>query len=706
MEKEYFDLEYLKETLNICVFPDNLFPDMFLLDYEKNQVYLSKGTAGVLEEEDNCVQGRMSVEELESYFSTASRYVFQQDVMRIREGKTKRTDSHLNLVKKGHNTNLLLVMTALEKPGYILGVIHINIDLTHEYSRQLEDTIRQLKQAENINNLILEGSTDYIYHLDVVNNICTFSPKAMEVLPLENNTFSNAMDRLLSFIVPEDRGIFLESFAPFLTGKSRYHKAEYRVMTKQGNIMWIKCQGKGLHDENGNPLMIAGSLIDITAQKETDKKISDMLWYDMMTGLKNRYCFEREMKEYLKDPDARGSVLCIDIHNFKVFNEIFGHSFANKILVEFSKIINLYISNNLGIYRLEGDEFLVHLKESTQEEILEKLAPFQMYLSKERVLDGHVLFIRANIGVAIYPDNGRTAEDLMKNANTALLMRPKSERHQTVFFRSESLDRLNKKYYLDSVLRQDMADNMKNFRLVYQPIIEKKGDKFVWHGAEALLRYNNPKFSDFNQSELIEALEYSDMIITVGRWVIKQAVKECAYWHKMGCPICVNVNISAQQVSDKGVVAFIQNCCQEAGLDPKWLVCELTETSLINNFEIAGQFCRELMSIGTGVALDDFGTGYSSLNYLKSLPITHLKVDRAYVQNLIREPYNQIILKCLYDLSKTLGLQICVEGIDTEETLNKVLEMEEPLMQGFYFDKPLEAETFRKDIINHCASAK
>ena len=174
----------------------------------------------------------------------------------------------------------------------------------------------------------------------------------------------------------------------------------------------------------------------------------------------------------------------------------------------------------------------------------------------------------------------------------------------------------------------------------------------------------------------------------------------------MGCPICVNVNISAQQVSDKGVVAFIQNCCQEAGLDPKWLVCELTETSLINNFEIAGQFCRELMSIGTGVALDDFGTGYSSLNYLKSLPITHLKVDRAYVQNLIREPYNQIILKCLYDLSKTLGLQICVEGIDTEETLNKVLEMEEPLMQGFYFDKPLEAETFRKDIINHCASAK
>ncbi|HJC62751.1 MAG TPA: EAL domain-containing protein [Candidatus Blautia merdavium] len=701
MEKEYFDLEFLKEKLGLCVFPDSLFPDMFLLDCREEQVYITRGMAAVLGTDSTPSKGRMSIEALKSYFSPSSSSIFQQDVTRIQEGKTNRTDSHLNLVKNGQETNLLLVMAALEKPGYILGVMHINFDLTHTHSSQLEDTVRQLRQAEMINSLILEGSTDYIYHLDIVNNICTFSPKAMEVLPLENNTFSNAMDRLLSFIVPEDRGIFLESFAPFLTGKSLYHRAEYRVMTKQGGIIWIKCQGKGVHDENGNPLMIAGSLIDITEQKKADQKISDMLLYDVMTGLKNRYCFEQEMQEYLKEPDARGSVLCIDIHNFKVFNEIFGHSFANRILVEFAKIIQLYISNNLGVYRLEGDEFLVHLKESTQEEIRQKLVPFQMYLSKERVLDGHVVFIRANIGVSIYPDNGETAEELIKNANTALLMRTKSQQHQTVFFRSESMDKLSKKYYLENILRQDTADNMKNFRLVYQPIIEKKGDKFLWHGAEALLRYSNSKFQDLNQSELIEALEYSDMIIPVGRWIIRQAVKECAYWHKMGFPISVNVNISAQQVSDEGVVAFIQSCCQEEGLDPKWLICELTETSLIRNMEIAGQFCKELMGIGAGVALDDFGTGYSGLSYLKHLPITHLKVDRTYVQDLVREPYNQIILKCLYDLSKMLGLQICMEGIDTEETLKQVLELEEPLMQGFYFDKPLEAETFRKDMVNH-----
>lgn len=215
MEKEYFDLEFLKEKLGLCVFPDSLFPDMFLLDCREEQVYITRGMAAVLGTDSTPSKGRMSIEALKSYFSPSSSSIFQQDVTRIREGKTNRTDSHLNLVKNGQETNLLLVMAALEKPGYILGVMHINFDLTHTHSSQLEDTVRQLRQAEMINSLILEGSTDYIYHLDIVNNICTFSPKAMEVLPLENNTFSNAMDRLLSFIVPEDRGIFLSPLRRF-----------------------------------------------------------------------------------------------------------------------------------------------------------------------------------------------------------------------------------------------------------------------------------------------------------------------------------------------------------------------------------------------------------------------------------------------------------------------------------------------------------
>lgn len=698
MKNEFFHIKDLNEQLQIRNVPDELFSETFLLNYEENRILLSRDMAEVFRNPGQPLKGNISLDELLNSFTTASRSVFLHDLALLKEKQKAKTDSHLDIVKDGGIANILIVMMPLEDPGYILGIGHLNFDLTYEHNLQLEETIRQLRQAESVNQLILEGSTDYIYQLDLVNNVCTFSPKAMDVLPLENNTFSNAMDRLLGFILPEDRSVFLDSFAPFLSGKSQYHKAEYRVMTKFGTVIWIRCQGKGMHDENGNPLMIAGSLVDITEQKANEEKLKDILYYDILTGLKNRNCFEKDMKKYLEDPSAAGSILCIDIHNFKIFNEIFGRDFANKILIEFTRIISLYISDNLGVYRLEGDEFLVHIRENTQEQILEKLIPFQMYLSRERTLEGHVIFIRANIGVAIYPQNGTTSEELIQNANMALLMRSKTNRHQTVFFRSESMDSLNKKYILERVIRQDVTDGMKNFRLVFQPVMEISEGKALWHGAEALLRYHTPDLEGVSQEELIETLEYSDLILTAGRWVVKQAVKECKNWHKMGFPLYMNINISAQQVSDKDLVSYIRKCCRESELDPKWLVFELTETSLINNFEIADQFCRELRDMGAGAALDDFGTGYSSFTYLKRLTISQIKVDREYIQHISKDTYNQIFLKCLYDLGSSLGVKICAEGVETEETYQKMLEMGVPLMQGFYFDRPLEAEEFRQHI--------
>lgn len=698
MKNDFFHIKDLNEQLQIRNVPDELFSETFLLNYEENRILLSKDMAEVFRNPGQPLKGNISLDELLNSFTTASRSVFLHDLALLKEKQKAKTDSHLDIVKDGGIANILIVMMPLEDPGYILGIGHLNFDLTYEHNLQLEETIRQLRQAESVNQLILEGSTDYIYQLDLVNNVCTFSPKAMDVLPLENNTFSNAMDRLLGFILPEDRSVFLDSFAPFLSGKSQYHKAEYRVMTKFGTVIWIRCQGKGMHDENGNPLMIAGSLVDITEQKANEEKLKDILYYDILTGLKNRNCFEKDMKKYLEDPSATGSILCIDIHNFKIFNEIFGRDFANKILIEFTRIISLYISDNLGVYRLEGDEFLVHIRENTQEQILEKLIPFQMYLSRERTLEGHVIFIRANIGVAIYPQNGTTSEELIQNANMALLMRSKTNRHQTVFFRSESMDSLNKKYILERVIRQDVTDGMKNFRLVFQPVMEISEGKALWHGAEALLRYHTPDLEGVSQEELIETLEYSDLILTAGRWVVKQAVKECKNWHKMGFPLYMNINISAQQVSDKDLVSYIRKCCRESELDPKWLVFELTETSLINNFEIADQFCRELRDMGAGAALDDFGTGYSSFTYLKRLTISQIKVDREYIQHISKDTYNQIFLKCLYDLGSSLGVKICAEGVETEETYQKMLEMGVPLMQGFYFDRPLEAEEFLQHI--------
>lgn len=706
MGQDYFDFHTMKGQIGLDRFPDELAGDSFVLDLNADELHLSRRVALVLEKGAENARARISLSEALDLLTPQSREAFAIDVERLRNCRTVRTDTHLNLISNGSVKDLLVTVVPAGTPGVFLGVCSSNFDLMYEHDQRMESIVGQLEQAQQINQLILEGSTDYVYQLDLVRNTCTFSPKAMDVLPLESPTFSNAMDRLLGFIVPEDRNIFLSSFTPFLTGESQYHTAEYRVTTKTGEVIWISCHGKGIHDENGNPVMIAGSLMDITEQKRMNERIERMLYYDMLTGLKNRSCFERDMDElFSRNPDATGSILCVDIYNFKVFNEVFGQTFADGILREFAHILGLYINDNLGIYRLEGDEFLVHISESSTKGILDRLAPFQMYLSQARTINGHTIYIHARVGVAVYPLHGRTGEELIKNANTALQMHARLKTNQTLFFHSEVATTLSRRYELENELRQDIGAGMRNFRLVYQPVIELRGDKPLWHGAEALLRYVNPALGELSQAEVIETLEMTDMIIPVGQWVIEEATKECGRWHKLGLDACVNVNVSAQQISDPVLVGHISRCCARAGVDPRMLVCELTETALVDSMDMATRLCGQLKAMGVGVALDDFGSGYSSFGYLRQLPITQIKVDRQYVQQLETEAYHRIILRCLCDLSRELGLGLCVEGVEEKGVAQILSEMGVPLMQGFYFDAPLEADVFRRELLSHAPTS-
>lgn len=703
MQQTYFDFHTMKGQIGLTRFPDELARDSFVLDLNADELFLSRHVAQIIDRGTGAMRPHVSLDEVADLLTPQSREVFTIDVERLRNKRTLRTDTHLNLVSSAGVKDLLVTVVPAGTENVFLGICSANFDLMYEHDQRMASVIDQLEKAQQINQLILEGSTDYVYQLDLVENTCTFSPKAMDVLPgLDSPTFTNAMDKLLGFIVPEDRNIFLSSFTPFLTGASDYHNAEYRVMTKWGSIMWISCHGKGIHDENGVPIMIAGSLMDITEQKKMNDKIDKMLYFDMLTGLKNRSCFEKDMRElFARNPEATGSILCVDIHNFKVFNEVFGQSFADGVLREFAHILSLYINDNLGIYRLEGDEFLVHVRESTTEAILERLAPFQMYLSQARTINGHTIYIHARVGVAVYPEHGRTGEDLIKNANTALQMHARLNTNQTLFFRSEVASALSRRYALENELRQDIDAGMRNFRLVYQPVVEPHGDGFAWHGAEALLRYASPTMPDLTQAEVIETLEMTDMIIDVGQWVIERATRECGRWRRLGIRGCVNVNVSAQQISDPMLLTHIRRCCERAGIEPEMLVCELTETALVDSMDMANRLCSQLKELGVGVALDDFGTGYSSFSYLRELPISQIKVDRQYVQSLETEGYHRIILRCLYDLSRELGLGLCVEGVERASTVETLREMGIPLMQGFYFDAPLEADVFRKELLIH-----
>lgn len=704
MKKNYFEWKTYRERYGLQELPDIIVEDGFILSLEEKKLYLSKKLSYNIFKNDRDKKSELTTDEAMEILKQPGAQILREDLRRLKSGKSLKTESHVDFVLYEEAVMGLITMVKIPNQPYVLGMVYLCYGMMHEHKLHLDQVIKQLEQAQNINQLILEGSTDYIYQLDLVNNTCTFSPKAMDVLPLESPTFGNAMDRVLSFIVPEDRSVFLESFSPFLTGKSLYHTAEYRVNTKQGDIMWISCHGKGLLDSEGRPLMIAGSLIDITEQKNAQENIYKMLHYDILTGLKNRYCYEEEMEEYLGCEGASGSIVCVDIHNFKLFNEMFGHNFGNKILKEFADMLRVYFPDTLGIYRLEGDEFLIHLKENSRDIILERLAPFRIAVSKVRILEGHSIYIDVTMGVAIYPEHGSSPDQLLKNADTILYRMSRNEskdKDRVMFFTNKKGTDIFKRYSLENELRNDIENQFQHFRVVYQPVVKLSPEGNYWCAAEALLRYSNPAMPGVGQMELISTLEESDLIVPVGRWVLQQAISECSQWKKIGANATVHVNFSAQQLSDAGLLNFLRDTFAKNSFDPSGLVCELTETSLINNFDSATSLCRELMDMKVGIALDDFGTGYSSFNYLRNLPISQIKVDKAYVQNLKDNDYNWIIINCLYNLSQNMSLELCVEGVETAETLEILSNMGVSLIQGFYFERPLEAEVVRKEFQNH-----
>ncbi len=705
MDQGFFQWKTFAEAHGNLAFPMDVSEELFLVNLKESKIWLTRKLwlllfGGIREK-----AAEVSFEEFGKLLLEGGRHVFEQEMERMRTGKAENVSFHLAVNVPDGCLNTVVYIYRLEEEGYLLGFLSVDYESGQEYEENLQQAVRQLQHVRSVNELILEGATDYIYQLDVVNNVCTFSSKSLEVLDLESPTFSDAMNRILAFIVPEDRQIFLDSYIPFLTGQSEYHTAQYRVKTKQGDIMWISCHGKGMHDEEGRPLMIAGSLMDITEEKKSEEKINKMLYEDLLTGLKNRRCFEKEMETYLKSPDVRGSFLLMNIRRFKLFNEMFGHSFGNQVLKEFSYMLGLYFPNALGIYRFSGDEFLVHLKEWDSKRILAYLMPFQENLKKTREVQGHSVYINTYVAITLYPEHGKSVEELLNHANQCIYRMSREEKDGISFFSGQTGNEISQQYLLENELRKDIQNDFEHFRVVFQPIVDSEETGDCWMGAEALLRYNNPAIPELQQMEMIRTLEYSGLILTVGRWVLSKAIREYAKWGHKNQKVVVHVNIAAQQVSDAGLVQFISDECEKAGISPSALVLELTETSLFSSFDMAKKFCESVLAIGAGVALDDFGTGYSGFRYLRNLPISEIKIDLEYIRNLPENRYNQIVVSFLHELSEEMGYVLCAEGVETEKELKLLKSMGVSVIQGFYFERPMEAEVIRKEFVNHQGNA-
>jgi len=445
----------------------------------------------------------------------------------------------------------------------------------------------------------------------------------------------------------------------------------------------------------GKPENYIAIFNDITERKNSRAQIEFLAHHDNLTGLPNRVLLNDRLEMAIttaKRQNEKVGVLFIDLDRFKNVNDSLGHTVGDQLLKEAAKRLSAIIRTGDTVSRLGGDEFVVLFPKIKDEASLADLTiKLRDILQSAYSVDGMSLHITPSIGIAVFPDDGDNVNSLIKNADAAMYLAKEKGRNNYQFYtpllNARTLDRLK----LESDLRQSLDSG--GFELHYQPQIFAKGGK-LW-GAEALVRWRHPERGLVSPADFIPLAEETGLIIPMGEWVFAQAARQVTAWRKQGLPnLVVSVNISAVQFRQDNFIDRIETILKEEGAVSSSIELEVTESILMHDMEASIQMLNYLRKIGFRIAIDDFGTGFSSLNYLRRLPVNVLKIDQSFVRDMLVESASLAIVESIISLAHSLGKETIAEGVETRAELDILTERGCRLMQGYYFSKPLPAQSF------------
>lgn len=433
-------------------------------------------------------------------------------------------------------------------------------------------------------------------------------------------------------------------------------------------------------------------LRDITLRKEAEQRIQFLANYDALTGLPNRNLLNERVTVEIERAwaqDGQFALMFLDLDHFKDVNDSLGHRYGDSLLIELTKRFQPLVRPEDTICRLGGDEFVFLLADAGPDIAKEVVERLLTAIEQPLVIDQYHLTITASVGIAIYPEDGLDMESLQRNADVAMYRTKKESRNGYRFFSNQMQIQTARHLQLVNALRQAIA--LGQLAVYYQPQMDLATQKLV--GVEALLRWRHPTLGVVSPAEFIPLAESSGLIISIGSWVLEQAVQQIQQWQLAGIAgMCVSVNLSSVQFRSPGLPALIQEILHRYDVAPQALELELTEGVALENPEAAVSTMDTLDKLGVRLSIDDFGTGYSSLSYLKKFKVCKLKIDQSFVRDISTDDEDKAIVIAIIHLARSLGLKTIAEGVETAEQKAFLLSHGCDEIQGYLLSKPMSSD--------------
>ena len=476
-----------------------------------------------------------------------------------------------------------------------------------------------------------------------------------------------------------------------------YWQGEVWNRRKNGDVFpeWLSITA--LIDVCGQATHYIGIFSDISERKQAEERIRFLAQHDALTGLPNRLLLHDRLEHSFacaNREDRQIALLFLDLDNFKTINDSLGHQIGDQVLQQVAIRLEEELRAVDTVCRQGGDEFIIVLNDIGEVNdaaiVSEKL---KQALARPMPIGGMELDLTASIGIAIYPNDGVDCETLIKNADAAMYFAKQSGRNNFQFFTDHMNQAASERLAMEGALRRSILG--KELEVYFQPQIDLASGRMC--GAEALLRWNHPRLGLLTPDRFITLAEESGLIVPIGEWVLEEVCGFARQWRDQGLDVVpLAVNLSAVQFRQKNILERISRIIQNAGLPPKSIELELTESFLMDDVETCGQLMKALSDLGVSLAIDDFGTGYSNLGYLKRYYIDKLKIDQSFVHDIAAAQDSQTIVGAIINLAKNLGMKVVAEGIEEPIQVGFLKTQGCDQGQGYHFGHPMPAGEFVK----------